>query len=209
MNIGYVRVSAKDQNEEMQIAEINKYCAARNDKIDDKGYYIDKKSGENIENRPKFNEMLKFVRSGDTIFFYDYDRFARDTVDLITTVDDLQKKGVTIVCLQRNIDTRTPEGRLMLTILAGIAEFERSKIRERQKHGIENAKRKGKHIGRPWIEPPKEFEKVYKIWKEGKITAEQAFTSLGLRKNTFYSMVKAHEKGIDRKKLSKNYLKVI
>lgn len=200
MNIGYVRVSAKDQNEEMQLMSME------NMNIDK--FYIDKKSGKNID-RKAFQEMMSFIRDGDTLFVYHYDRLARNALDALLTLKKLDEKGVELVCIKLNIDTRTPVGRAMYGMHAVFAEMFVNDLDEKRRDGIENARRRGVHMGRPWKETPKEFEKVYKSWKEGKITAKQAFTALGLTKNTFYNMVKAHEKGIDRKKLSKNYLKVI
>jgi DNA invertase Pin-like site-specific DNA recombinase len=145
MNIAYVRVSSIDQNEARQIESLEKYGIER--------WYTEKISGKDA-NRPKLQEMLEYVRDGDTIHIHDLSRLARSTADLLVIVDLLAKKGVHLVSNKENIDSSTPTGKLMLTMIGAINEFERTNILERTREGIAIAKREGVYKGRKPIEIP-------------------------------------------------------
>lgn len=139
MKIAYVRVSSIDQNEARQVEALEKYGIER--------WYTEKISGKDA-NRPKLLEMLEYVREGDTIHIHDLSRLARSTADLLVIVDLLTKKGVHLVSNKENIDSSTPTGKLMLTMIGAINEFERTNILERTREGIAIAKRKGVYKGR-------------------------------------------------------------
>ena len=91
--------------------------------------------------------MLKDVKAGDTVYIHDFSRLARSTKDLLDLVEQLNEKGVHLVSNKENIDTSTPTGKLMLTMIGAINEFERTNMLERQKEGVEIAKRNGKYKG--------------------------------------------------------------
>jgi len=137
-NIAYIRVSTAEQNEQRQIEAMQKY--------DIEKWFIEKVSAKNT-NRPKLQEMLDFARMGDTIHIHDFSRLARSTKDLLDIVERLNQKGVHLVSNKENIDTSTPTGRLMLTMIGAINEFERVNLLERQREGIAIAKRNGKYKG--------------------------------------------------------------
>ncbi len=138
MKVAYVRVSTVEQNEGRQVEALKPHGIER--------WYIEKVSGKNAD-RPKLQEMLDFVREGDTIYIHDFSRLARSTVDLLKITEQLQEKGVHLVSNKENIDTSTPTGRLMLTMIAAIAQFERENLLERQREGIALAKEAGKYKG--------------------------------------------------------------
>ncbi len=140
LNLGYVRVSTEEQNEGRQVAALEKYGIEK--------WYVEKVSGKNLD-RPKLREMLDFSREGDTIFVLDWSRVSRSTKDLLALMDTLREKGVHLVSVKENFDTSTPTGRLMLTVMAAINEFERANMLERQREGIALAKRAGTYKGRP------------------------------------------------------------
>ena len=94
-----------------------------------------------------FIEMLKDVNAGDTVYIHDFSRLARSTKDLLELVEQLNEKGVHLVSNKENIDTSTPTGKLMLTMIGAINEFERTNMLERQREGVEIAKRNGKYKG--------------------------------------------------------------
>ena len=177
MNIAYVRVSSVDQNEARQIESLEKYGIER--------WYTEKVSGKGT-NRPKLQEMLEYVREGDTIHIHDLSRLARSTADLLVIVELLTKKGVHLVSNKENIDSSTPTGKLMLTMIGAINEFERTNILERTREGIAIAKREGVYKGRKPIDLPENWDEVTKTWLSGKITARDAMVKLGLKPNTFY-----------------------
>ena len=189
MNIAYVRVSSIDQNEARQIESLEKYGIER--------WYTEKISGKDA-NRPKLQEMLEYVRDGDTIHIHDLSRLARSTADLLVIVDLLTKKGVHLVSNKENIDSSTPTGKLMLTMIGAINEFERTNILERTREGIAIAKREGVYKGRKPIEIPDGWDDAIKSWQSGKITAREAMDRLGLKPNTFYRL--CSKRGINKKK---------
>jgi DNA invertase Pin-like site-specific DNA recombinase len=117
----------------------------------------------------------------------------RSTRDLLSIIDTLQKKHVGFVSLKENIDTTTPQGRFILTIFGALAELERDNILSRQREGIDSALARGKKFGRPVMDFPKNWEKIYKQWKSGKISPTEAAKILGLKRPTFYLMIKRWE----------------
>ena len=177
--IKYVRVSCKDQNEERQLTDKNGF-----DRI-----YVDKQSGKDTA-RPELQKMLDFVRDGDTVVVESYSRIARNTKDLLEIVEQLTSKGVSFVSQKENIDTSTPAGRLMLTIFAGLAQFEREQLLQRQKEGLDCAKANGVKLGRPAAEVGESFFEAVTEWREKKITAVEAMKRAGLPKSVFYRKVK-------------------
>ncbi len=179
MNIAYVRVSTVDQNEARQIEALEKYGIER--------WYTEKISGKDA-NRPKLQEMLEYVREGDTVHIHDLSRLARSTADLLVIVEQLTRKGVHLVSNKENIDSSTPTGKLMLTMIGAINEFERTNILERTREGIAIAKREGVYKGRKPIDVPENWDEVIKVWRSGKITAREAMEQLGLKPNTFYRL---------------------
>ncbi len=106
--------------------------------------WITEKISAKDTNRPKLKEMLDFAREGDTIYIHDFSRLARSTKDLLEIVELLKSKGIHLVSGKENIDTSTPTGKLMLTLIAAINEFERANMLERQAEGIAIAKKKRK-----------------------------------------------------------------
>jgi len=178
--IGYVRVSAVDQNTDRQEIALKELSIDK--------YYIEKVSGKNTE-RVQLKRMLEYVREGDTVYIESISRLARSTRDLLSIVQQLQEKSVDLVSLKENIDTTTPQGRFVLTIFGALSELERENTLQRQKEGIAAAKMKGKKFGRPQIDKPKDWDKVIELWQEKKITATEAMRRLDLNRGTFYRRV--------------------
>jgi len=184
MNIAYVRVSTVEQNEQRQLEGLKTY------KIDK--YFTEKVSAKDT-NRPQLKAMIEFARGGDTIYIWDFSRLARSTKDLLDIVEKLTNKGVHLLSVKENLDTSTPSGKLMLTMIGAINEFERANMLERQREGIAIAKVKGKYKGRKAIEYPDNWKEVYDKWKVREITAVKAMELTGLKKNTFYKLIKEYE----------------
>ncbi|MZK53357.1 recombinase family protein [Clostridium beijerinckii] len=189
MNIGYVRVSTIEQNEGRQLEALK-------DKNIEK-WFIEKVSAKDT-NRPQLQLMLEFAREGDTIFIHSFDRLARSTKDLLDIVEKLGTKGIHLVSNKENIDTSTATGKLMLTMIAAIAEFERENMLERQKEGIAIAKEQGKFKGRKAIDYPNNWKEVYEKWKSREITGNKAMEDLGLKRNTFYKLVKEYQVEVEK-----------
>lgn len=181
MKVAYIRVSTEEQNTARQEEAMKAQGVER--------VYIEKISGKNTD-RPQLKSMLDFVREGDTVIVESYSRLARSTADLLNIIGELDSKGVSFISLKENIDTTTPQGKLMMTIFAGISQFERECILQRQKEGIAIAKAEGKYKGRKPIDKPENWEEVYSSWKRKEITAVEAQNRLGITHATFYRLVK-------------------
>ncbi|HDR4373211.1 TPA: recombinase family protein [Bacillus cereus] len=144
MKYGYGRVSSASQNLSVQIKQLQEAGCET--------IFKEKVSGRKKEDRKQFNLLLEKVQEGDTITVTKLDRFARSTKDALNTIEYLNSKRVSLIVLNMGgdkIDTSTAIGKLMITILSGIAEFEADMIKERQLEGIEEAKQRGAYKGRP------------------------------------------------------------
>ena len=131
--VGYVRVSAIDQNEARQIEALGEVDRLFSEKV----------SGKNTD-RPQLQEMLAYIREGDVVRAKSPDRLSRSTRDLLSLIEQIQGKGAQIEFVDNpSLNTDTPQGTFMLTILGAVAELERATIRERQAEGIAIAKRNG------------------------------------------------------------------
>lgn len=181
MKIYYVRCSTEEQNEARQTAAAAEIGA---DKV-----FIDKQSGKDA-NRPELKKMLDFVREGDTVYCSEIARIARNTKDLLSIVDQLTSKGAHFVSLKEAIDTTTPQGKFMLTVFAAMAQLERDCILQRQREGIEEAKKQGKYTGRKRIDiDADQFSKLYDKVKRGEMTARAVQQTLGISPQTYYRRI--------------------
>ena len=172
--LAYVRVSTVEQNEERQLENLKRYNIEK--------WFIEKISAKDT-NRPQLNAMLDYAREGDTIFIHDFSRLARSTKDLLEIIDYLQKKNIILVSSKENIDTGTPTGKLMLTMIGAINEFERTNLLERQREGIAIAKAKGKYKGRKAVTIP-DFEKHYERYMRREVSKAQLARELKISRPT-------------------------
>lgn len=179
--VGYIRVSAIDQNTESQKSLLGNVGM---DKL-----FEEKVSGKNAD-RPQLQAMLDYVREGDTVYVKDLSRLARNTKDLLDIVEYLNNKGVGLFSIKENIDTSTNFGKLMLTFLGAIYEFERANLLERQRDGIAVAKKQGKYKGRKKVPKPANFKEVYKKWLNRQITSISAIRELNISEYAFYKFVR-------------------
>lgn len=182
--IGYARVSSTDQNLDRQLNTLKERDCEK--------IFMEKISGKNT-NRPELKGMMDYIREGDTVFITSISRIARSTKDFLKIIEELQLKGVDLVSSKENIDTTTPQGRFMLTVFSALAELEREQIRERQQEGIAIAKQQGKHLGRPRLKRPDNFNEVYLKWKSEEITAVEAYKKLNMSKASFYRLIQSEK----------------
>lgn len=187
MRVGYVRVSTAEQNPARQV-ELMK-------SLDVEKVFLDKISGKNTD-RPQFNEMLSFLRDGDTLYVESFSRLSRSTKDLLNTAGVLSARGVQLVSDKEKVDTNTPQGRFMLTVFAALSELERENILERQREGIEIAKAEGKYKGRKPIAVTDRFLGAARSWQEGSLPLKDAIEQSGLSESTFFR--KCKQQGIRR-----------
>jgi len=180
-NFAYVRVSSIEQNEARQLEALKDY---RIHKI-----FVEKLSGKDMH-RPLLKQLQDTVRDGDTIYVLDFSRLARNTKELLAIVEQLKNDGVTLISLKEKIDTSSAVGKLFITILAAIYEFERTNGKERQMEGVALAVKEGKYKGRKKIDKPDDWNNIFSRYMERKITAESAMEKLGIKRNTFYKWKK-------------------
>ena len=165
----YSRVSTADQKVEMQSDELKAYCLRRGWEI--VGDFIDSGVSGAKESRPALNRLLADSkrRMFDCVLVYRYDRFARSLRQLVNTLSDFDALGISFVSLHENVDTTTPNGRLVFGIFASIAEFERELIRDRIKSGIRSAKARGIKFGRPRVDVnPRKIKAMRAAGKAGR-----------------------------------------
>lgn len=185
MNIAYVRVSTVIQNDDRQIEALKKYDIDK--------WFTEKISAKNT-NRPQLKSMLEFAREGDTIYIHSLDRLARSTKDLLLIVEQLQLKRIHLISNKEAIDTSTATGKLMLTMIGAIAEFERANMLERQREGIAIAKANGAYKGRKKIDYPENWQDIYSRWKNRELKGNEAMEQLNLKRTTFYKLINQYEK---------------
>jgi len=141
MKIGYARVSTREQHLEQQIEALEKYGCER--------IYTEKVSGQSSK-RPVLNQVLEGIREGDELVFWRLDRVGRSLVHLEQTISDLVARGVVLISLKEKLDTDSATGKLMYRIMGAFAEFEIDLIKERTAVGVDQARKKGKRIGRTY-----------------------------------------------------------
>ena len=181
MRIGYVRVSSLDQNPDRQIEDLK---AQQAEKI-----FMDKVSGKNTD-RPELQRMLSFIREGDTLIVHSLDRLARNLADLLTMVQDLTCRGVSVIFLNERLSFEagadaSPTSKLMLSMIGAFAEFERSMIRRRQAEGIALAKERGVYQGRPRSISDETLETVNALVEQG-VPLATAAKKVGISRSTVY-----------------------
>ena len=184
--VSYVRVSSTDQSFERQLSILE------SSGIKVEKFFKEKISGKDTK-RPQLNSMLDYVREGDVIYITEFSRLARSTTDLLNLIKVLEEKKVILKSIKENLDLSTPQGRLMLTMLGAIAEFEREMIRERQQDGIKSAvktgiTKTGKAFGRPKHELTEERKIIIQKWIDKELSVKQAVEMLKVSQRVAYTL---------------------
>ncbi|MBX5302442.1 recombinase family protein [Rhizobium sp. NLR12b] len=145
-----------------------------------------------VAERAELERCLDYVREGDTLVVTKLDRLARSMHDLMSIIDRLDKKGVSLRILAMNLDTGTPTGKLMLSVLGAVAQFEREMMLERQREGVAKAKAEGKYTGR---QPTAQRQSgdVLKLKASGKTMAE-IMTALNISESSYWRILRAAKK---------------
>jgi DNA invertase Pin-like site-specific DNA recombinase len=182
MKIGYARVSTQDQNLELQLKALKK--------ADCQKIFREKVSGSNRQ-RPEFQRMLDQIRPGDIIMVWKLDRLARSTRDLLNTMETMREGGAKFQSLSEPwANTTTHAGKMIMTVFAGIAEFERDLIRERTGAGREAAKQRGVRFGRPRKLNPDQAQVAHRLLSEGRAVRDIART-FNVHEATIYRLAAA------------------
>jgi DNA invertase Pin-like site-specific DNA recombinase len=153
------------QDPELQLAPLREYCQRR--KFFIAGEYVDNSISGMKDRRPQLDRLLEAARKRqiDIIVVWKLDRFGRSLKQLVNALEELSSLGIGFISYQDNLDLTTPQGRLMFHIIGAMAEFERELIREGVKAGIENARRKGKRLGRKPL-PPVDMARVIEAYEQ-------------------------------------------
>lgn len=175
MIVGYARVSTEEQNLEAQLDALKEAGAER--------VFSDKMSGA-VRRRPELDRMLDQLRKGDVIAVTKYDRLARSLSDLLEIVKAIDEKGAGFRSLAEDIDTTTPAGRLIFHVFASIAQFERERIAERTREGIDAARRRGRVGGRPSALSTDQKEEVRRMRDEEGRRPSEIAKLFGVSPNT-------------------------
>ncbi|WP_042275537.1 recombinase family protein [[Clostridium] dakarense] len=194
----YIRISTKEQNEVRQIQSMEEFN--KNNNIVNAIELIDKATGTNTD-RPNLQMLLKVVGEGDLVVIKSIDRLSRNYKEVMELWNEITLKGADIVVIDMPLlDTRQHKdllgdfiSNLILQVLSYVAQQETDFRKQRQAEGIAIAKSEGRHLGRPKAEYPYNFEQEYKNWKQGNQTAKVTMESLGLKRTTFYKLVKKYE----------------
>lgn len=191
MNIGYARVSTKDQNLDLQIEALKRAGCEE--------IFQEKISGATKE-RPELNNLLEHLREGDVVIVWKLDRLGRSIKNIIDLVLELNQKKVIIKGLTDGVDTSTPNGRLFLNVMASLAEYERELIRERTNAGLSSARARGRTGGRPKglkAETVAKLKVLRALYKDTSKHPKEIYKPLGLSHASFYRYCKILDKYTD------------
>jgi DNA invertase Pin-like site-specific DNA recombinase len=188
----YTRVSTNDQSPEMQISDLRQYCKQRG--FDFYKEYSDQGISGTKDSRPALNELMSDAkkRRFDAVLCWRFDRFARSTKHLITALEEFRHLGIEFISYQENIDTSSPLGKAIFTIVSAIAELERNIIVERVKGGLRRAKEKGKILGRPKADLY--LDNILEMRAQG-LSFEKIGNKMGVCAATIYNFTKKGKKG--------------
>lgn len=175
MKIGYARVSTQDQNLDRQLDNLR---AAGCEQI-----YNEKMTGTRSD-RPELRNMLRALRPGDVLVIDSFSRLSRSTKDLLALVDQLTAKGVHLVSLKENLDTTTATGKLMLTMLSALSQFERDLIAERTVDGLKAARARGRVGGRPRVGSPRDRQQAYAMYQANVMSVSDIAARFGVSLST-------------------------
>lgn len=173
---GYARVSTEQQNLDRQLDMLTQYGV---------DYIFNEKMTGTKRDRPELNKLLDRLMAGDTIVVESLSRLGRSTKDLIELVDLFEKKQVHLVSLKEQIDTSTPAGKLLFTLMSAIAQFERDVIAERTREGLNAARARGRVGGRPRANEQK-VKQAVKLYQTGQYSVREIEELTGVKKSTLY-----------------------
>ncbi len=180
--IGYARVSTRDQTVAAQLDALRKTECAR--------IFQETASGANSD-RPQLVAALDYMREGDTLVVWKFDRLARSLKQLIATVEELERRSIGFRSLTEAIDTTTPSGRLVFQLFGALAEFERNVMRERTRAGLDAARARGKMGGRPAKLKEEDLKAAKALLADPEINVSDVAQRLGVSSATLYRHIPA------------------
>lgn len=186
MKIGYARVSTVGQNLDGQLEALRQEGCQK--------IFKDKSTGRNTD-RQGFKDLMDFVREDDVVVVYDFSRISRSLQDLLNIIAEFEKKKVSFVSIKEQMDASTPSGKLFISILGSINQFQVDLQKEKQAEGIKAAQAAGKYdnCGRKQVTKPANWDANYDLWKQRLITATEFMSRCGLKRTTFYKLLKEEQ----------------
>jgi DNA invertase Pin-like site-specific DNA recombinase len=183
----YARVSTPDQSTDSQLLDLRRYVSDRGWNIFKE--YVDKGISGSKDSRPALNELMNDARKRrfDAVLVWRFDRFARSTRHLINALEEFRNLGIDFVSYQENIDTSSPLGSAIFTIISAVAQLEKDIIAERVKAGLRKAVENGKKLGRPRVEI--NMKEVFSLRQKG-VSIRQIAQELNVPKSTVYDALK-------------------
>ena len=184
--IGYARVSTQDQNLDRQLDALTKAGCER--------IFNEKMTGTRSA-RPELQLMLMTIREGDTLVVESFSRLSRSTKDLLDLVERLTKAGVQLISLKEDLNTTTATGKLMLTMLSALSQFERDLIAERTVDGLKAARARGRCGGRPRIGTDKERKQAVAMYQANVLSGREIAERFGVSLSTLNRWIQAEKQG--------------
>ena len=181
MKIGYARVSTNSQELHRQVDMLKNYGVEK--------IYQEKITGTK-KDRPELNRMKDALRKGDVVVIESLSRLGRSTKDLLAIIEEWEKQGIKVVSLKEQIDTDTPTGKLLLTVLSAISQFERDIIVQRTTEGLKAARARGRSGGRPKVDR-KALEKAIKLYEANTHSIKEITEICGISQATLYRAIKS------------------
>ncbi len=183
----YARVSTTDQSTDSQLLDLRRYVSERGWNIFKE--YVDEGISGTKDSRPALNELMNDAkkRRFDVVLVWRFDRFARSTKHLILALEEFKNLGIDFVSYQENIDTSSPLGSAIFTIISAVAQLERDIIAERVKAGLRRAKENGKKLGRPRLSL--DLEKIQKLRSQG-LSLRAIAKATGISRTTVSDILK-------------------
>ena len=194
--VGYARVSMSDQNCQRQVDELVRFGVSPLD------IFKDNASGKTMK-RPGWEALWKDIQEGDLLVVLSVDRLGRNLVQVVQTVEELTRLGVGLKVLNGEIDTTTPSGRLMLAMLAAMAQWERELIEERTRHGLEKARKRGVIGGRPIKLTQAKVDEAIQRANAGE-PRDKIATAFGVHRNTLTRAMDRRRAELRRKEVEDN-----
>ena len=186
MIIGYARVSTQDQNLDRQLDALNKAGCER--------IFNEKMTGTHSA-RPELQMMLMTLRAGDTLVVESFSRLSRSTKDLLDMVEKLSKLGVHLVSLKEDLDANTATGKVMLTVMSALSQFERDLIAERTIDGLKAARARGRQGGRPRLGSAKDKQQALAMYKANVMTNSEIANKFGVSLSTLNRWIREQKQG--------------
>ena len=186
MKIGYARVSTQDQNLDRQLDNLRSAGCER--------IFNEKMTGTKSD-RPELKTMLLTLRAGDILVIDSFSRLSRSTKDLLDLVEKLTAMDVHLVSLKENLDTTTATGKLMLTMLSALSQFERDLIAERTVDGLKAARARGRHGGRPRVGTDKDRTQALAMYHANVMSCKDIAARFGVSLSTLNRWIRQEKQG--------------